>query len=338
MPLGVEVFLAAFSATLAVALVAERRRARGVGVRIDEIRSAREPLRTAALLAAPPAPAGAEDAEARRPRSGGFRAAAALLLGGVQRALHRRGRTRRVESRLRQAGLRLRAAEFLALRVLAGLGLGLAGALASGSPWLFGALGAAGFFLPDFYVERRVLERRREFVEQIPDALGAIGNSLRSGFSFLQAVEVAAQELPEPAAGEFLQVIRETQVDIPVEDALANLYERLPLPEVQLVVTAVVIQRQAGGNLAGLLEQVGDTVRMRLHVERELRALTAQGRLSGWIVGLLPLGIGGIISLLNRGYLSPLFSDVLGQVLLAVVAVMQVIGMLVIRRLVRLEV
>lgn len=335
MPLGVEVFLVAFAVTLAAALLSESRRSRSVGVRIDEIRSAREPLRTAALLAAcPPGEGAAEGA----PRAAGFRAAAALLLGGLQKALIRRGRTRRVESRLRQAGIRLRAAEFLALRLLGGLLAGLAAALFAGGFWPFLAAGAAGFFLPDFYVERRLLRRRRDFVEQIPDALGAIGNSLRSGFSFLQAVEVAAQELPDPAAGEFLQVVRETQVDIPVEDALANLYERMPLPEVQLVVTAVIIQRQVGGNLAGLLEQVGDTVRMRLHVERELRALTAQGRLSGWIVGLLPVGLGGIISLFNRGYLSPLFSDVLGQVLLAAVAVMQVIGMLVIRRLVRLEV
>lgn len=333
MPLAVEVFLVAFAGTLALALAAESRRARSVGVRIDEIRSAREPLRTAALLAPPPG----GEAE-RAPRAAGFKAAATLLLGGLQKVLVRRGRTRRVESRLRQAGIRLRAAEFLALRVLGGLVLGLAAALVSGGWWLFLAAGAAGFLLPDLYVERRLLQRRRDFVEQIPDALGAIGNSLRSGFSFLQAVEVAAQELPDPAAGELLQVVRETQVDIPVEDALANLYERMPLPEVQLVVTAVIIQRQVGGNLAGLLEQVGDTVRMRLHVERELRALTAQGRLSGWIVGLLPVGLGGIISLFNGGYLSPLFSDVLGQVLLAAVAVMQVIGMVVIRRLVRLEV
>ncbi len=329
------VFVSVFAAVFVAGMIAEIRRARSVGARLEEIRSVRGVLATAALLEPRET---AEAATDREPRTAGFRAAASLLVGGLQKVLVRRGRSRQVEARLRQAGIRLRAAEYLALRILGGFFPGLAAAAVTGSGLSFLVLAAAGFFLPDLYVERRLLRRRRAFVEQIPDALGAVGNSLRSGFSFLQAIEVAAEELPEPAAGELLQVVRETQVDIPLEDALANLYGRMPLQEVQLVVTAVIIQRQVGGNLAGLLEQVGETVRMRLHVERELRALTAQGRLSGWIIGLLPVGLGGMLTLFNRSYMSTLFTDLLGQVLLGVVAVMQVMGMLVIRRLVRLEV
>ncbi len=137
--------------------------------------------------------------------------------------LTRAGRTRPVEARLRQAGLRLRAAEYLALRLLAGLVLGVAAAVAVGSPLPFPVAAAGDFFLPELIVEQRTRRRRRAFVEQLPDALGAVANSLRSGFSFLQALEMAAEELPEPGASELMQVVRETRVDIPLEAALANL-------------------------------------------------------------------------------------------------------------------
>lgn len=326
-----EAFLAGFAAAAAVGLLTELR-PRPVERRLDEVRAVRVPLRTESLLQG--------DGEAEPPRrwGAGFRGAAAWLFGRLQQALLRRGRSRPVEARLRQAGLSLRAAEYFGLRTLAGLGAGVLGALIWRSPLAFPAVAVAAFFLPELEVERRVRRRRRAFVEQLPDGLAAIANSLRSGFSFLQAVEVAAQELPEPAASELLQMVRETQVDIAVEDALANLYARLPLPEVQLVVTAVLIQRQVGGNLAGLLEQVADTVRLRLRLERELRALTAQGRLSGWIVGLLPVGLGAFLGLVNPTYVGTLFHDALGQVLLVGAAVLQAVGVLIIRRLVRLEV
>lgn len=325
-------FLATFATVAAIAALREIRRPEAVAARVADIRAGRTGG-TAVTF-----PAGPEPPADRRPAGDQLRGGAGWLVARLEAAMTRRGRSRRMEARLRQAGVRLRAGEYLALRTLAGLGAGLLAGLSSGRPGWFLVGAVAGHLLPDLLVERAILKRRRAFAVQFPDALTAVGNSLRSGFSFLQAIDVAAAELPEPIAGELAQVVRETQVDIPVEDALANLYSRVPLPEVQLAVTAVLIQRQVGGNLAALLEQVGETVRTRLRVEREMRALTAQGRLSGWIIGLMPAALGGVIFVINREYIGLLFTDVLGQAMLVAAAVLQAVGALVIRRMVRPEV
>lgn len=328
----VVVFLVTFAVVAAIAALRESRLPAPVAARVTDIRSGR----AAGTFVDPPTPVEppAEGGTTGGHLSGG----AARLLGRLDASLSRRGRSRRLEARLRQAGVRLRAAEFLALRTLAGFAAGILVATATGRVAWFLLAAGAGYLLPDLLVERAILKRRRAFAAQLPDALTAVGNSLRSGFSFLQAIDVTAAEMPEPIAGELAQVVRETQVDIPVEDALANLFARVPLPEVQLAVTAVLIQRQVGGNLAGLLEQVGETVRTRFRVEREMRALTAQGRLSGWIIGLMPAVLGGVIFLINRDYIRLLFTDVLGQAMLVAAGLLQVVGALVIRRMVRPEV
>lgn len=326
------VFLVTFAVLAAIGAFRELSSSDQLTARVDLIRSGR--VAGGFDASSKPVDLPADDRTPAGHRSGG----AAWFVGRLEQTLERQGRSRRLETRLRQAGIRLRAAEFFALRVLAGLAAGILAGLTTGGLGWFLLVSIGVFLLPDLLVERAILKRRRAFATQLPDAVTAIANSLRSGFSFLQAIDVAAGELSDPIAGELAQVLRETRVDIPVEDALANLYARVPLPEVQLAVTAILIQRQVGGNLAGLLEQVGDTVRTRFRIEREMRALTAQGRLSGWIIGLMPAVLGGVIFLINRDYVRILFTDVLGQAMLVSAGMLQVIGALVIRRMVRLEV
>lgn len=325
------VFLVTFAVVATIGAIREIGSPDPVAARAADIRSGRADGGFIGL----PAPA---DPPADRRVAGHLSGGAAWIIGRLEQAMGRQGRSRRLEARLRQAGMRLRAAEFYALRTAVGLAAGLLAGVAIGGLGWFLLVGIGAFLLPDLLVERAVQKRHRAFAVHLSDALTAIANSLRSGFSFLQAVDVAAGELPEPIASELAQVVKETQVDIPMEDALANLYARVPLPEVQLAVTAVLIQRQVGGNLAGLLDQVGETVRTRFRIEREMRALTAQGRLSGWIIGLMPAALGGLIFLINRDYVRMLFTDVLGQAMLVAAGVLQVIGVLVIRRMVRLEV
>lgn len=336
LPTAAVAFSLTFFLALALVGLAEYRRA-AVGERLAVVRSQRRKLDTEHLLDQPRDRAANAEDGVDGDESGGFRAVRGLFVGWLQRSLVRRGRHRVVEARLKQAGWRLRAAEYFSLRLGGGLFLGLAAGLVRGPAW-FLPVAAAGFLLPEVLVERAIKKRRRAFVIQLPDMLTTVSNSLRTGFSFLQAVEVAAEEMERPAAVELRQVVRETQVDIPLEDALANLYVRMPIPEVQLVVTAVIIQRQVGGNLAGLLDQVGETVRMRLSLERELSALTSQGRLSGWIVGLLPIGIGGLLFFVNPHYIGLLFTDILGQVLLAGAGTLEILGAFIIRRMVRMGV
>lgn len=260
---------------------------------------------------------------------------AAMTLAGSR--LIRKGSDRRIESRLRRAGIRLRAAEYLAVRVGIGFVAGLAVFIFTGAAPLFMVGAAPGFLLPEFYVQRKIRVRLQKATHQLPDALAIIANSLRSGHSFLQAVDVAAEELADPLAAEFRQLMQETRVDIRLEDALANLVNRLPAPDIQLVVTAVLIQKQVGGNLAAILEQVADTIRVRMRIGREVKALSAQGRLSGWVLGLLPVALTAFVGLTNKSYMSLLFSEPLGRAMLGGAVVMELIGVVIISRMVQVD-
>ncbi len=259
------------------------------------------------------------------------------VLKGTEERLAKKGAGKQIEARLRRAGLKLRVSEYLAVRFLSSVSSGVV-MMVLGAP--FGvaiAVSILGFWLPDIYVNRAIQKRLRKFVVQMPDALSIIANSLRSGHSFIQAIDVATNELSDPIASEFRQLVKETRVDIALEDALANLYSRVPVPEVQLVVTAVLIQRQAGGNLAGLIEQVGETVRMRLRFEGEVRSLSAQGRLSGWVIGLLPVFIAGAIAVMNPSYIGLLITEPLGKVMIGMAVAMELTGAFITSKMIRIE-
>jgi len=241
-----------------------------------------------------------------------------------------------VAVQLRQAGLQLRPEEYRGLVAALAAALGLLGLLRLG---VLGALLGAGLgaAAPRIWLRGRSASRRRAFAEQLSDALSLMSNALRSGHSFLQAAELCGEELPEPAGGEWRRVLQETRVNIPLEDALANLLNRVGGDDLDLLVTAVMIQRQVGGNLAEVLDRIAETLRQRVRLRGEVRALTAQGRLSGLIVGALPVALLVLVSVINPGYLGPLLSTSLGRVLLAVAAVFEVIGGLLIRRMVNVE-
>ncbi len=257
-------------------------------------------------------------------------------------ALRRRGDPRAggqpstLALQLRQAGLRLRPEEWRGIVAAIVASLGLIGLLRLG---LFGALlgAGAGVAAPRFWLRSRAAARRREFAEQLPDALALMGNALRSGHSFLQAAELCGQELPEPAGGEWRRVLHETRVNISLEDALANLLARVGGDDLDLMVTAVLIQRQVGGNLAEVLDRIAETLRQRVRLRGEVRALTAQGRLSGWIVGFLPAALLVLVEIINPGYAAPMLTSGFGRILLVVAAVMEGIGALMIRKLINIE-
>lgn len=328
------VFVAAFYLAYSLAVIWDARSGpspREMVARIRSYRAAEPPVD-------PPGGDGAEGDADGGGLMGGMRGIRRLVVRGLEARLAETATRRLIEARLKRAGLRLRAAEYLVMRAFWAFVPSVAAVAATRSLWLAMAVGAVGFWAPEIMVHQAARRRLALVTRQIPEALTLIANSLRSGHSFLQAVDVAAGELSKPLAGELRQLIKETRVDIALEDALANLVSRVPSPEVQLMVTAVLIQRQVGGNLAQLLEQVADTVRQRLRIEGELRSLTAQGRLSGWIIGLLPLVLGGVIFALNPEYVGLLFAEPLGRVMVGAAAAMQVAGALVIKRMVQLQV
>ena len=260
---------------------------------------------------------------------------------GFLRALDRRLETRRfgggLALRLRRADLRLRVGEFLAFSVSAGVILAIV------ALWGLGPLAAMGLFCagvaaPFLYVGRRCEARVRAFGGQLPDALLIMANCLRSGYSVLQAMDVVGRELPPPIGRDFDQVVREVRVNIPLEDALKNLVHRVNSADLDLVVTAILIQRQVGGNLAEVLDRITWTIRERVRIQGEIRTLTAQGRISGWIIAFLPAALGCLLYLMSPEYIRPLVTTPAGWAMVGLGLFMELVGVFFISRVIKVEV
>lgn len=258
------------------------------------------------------------------------------LVSLVEKATTGRRFSNTLAIRLQRADWRWKPAEFMVAQGLtAGVGLGLAVISSPGLWWLFTIF---GWVAPHLLLARSEKRRQKHFEQQLPDALSIIANAQRSGYSFLQALDTVSREMPDPVSKEFALVIRETRVNIPVDDALLHLVDRVKSPDLDLVVTAVLIQRQVGGNLSEVLDRISDTIKERIRLQGEIRTLTTQGRFSGWIVSLLPLGIAVLFQIISPGYLAPMLRDPIGWVLIAIGVVMQGIGILTIKKMVSLEV
>lgn len=191
-----------------------------------------------------------------------------------------------------------------------------------------------GLLLPPVYVRGKVRSQRALFQQQFGDALMIISNALRSGSSFQNALDHVAMEMPDPLGREFATAVREIKLGVNVEEALDNVAQRMQSEDLKLMATAVVVQQQVGGNLAQIMDTISKTIRDRLSVARMIQTLTAQGRLSGMIVGALPIGLLVVLSLLSPGYFDPLFSSLFGRMLLGLGAIMELLGFFCIRKLI----
>ena len=247
---------------------------------------------------------------------------------------------------LERADLKLRVGEYLTLRLTVALLLFaviiyLAG---RGGIGLLAAIVAAviGYLLPRGYVSRRINSRTLKFNEQLVEALGLIANSLRSGFGLLQSIDLAAEQLQHPLATEFKRTINDINVGASFEDALLALNDRIRSKDLDIVVTAVLIQRTVGGNLAEVLDTVAHTMRERSRLKGEIRTLTAQQRMSGFVVGGLPVAIMGVLfgmgTLTGQNYMEALFTTNPGRIALLVAVALEGMGMMVIQRIVKIEV
>jgi tight adherence protein B len=297
--------------------------------RLVQQRKAMEDFVTKDLPGDPLAPDPASDTRATNK-------AKEALVGIVEKATTGRNFSNKLATRLMRADWRWKPAEFLVAQgVAAGIGLGLAIIFAKSLWWLFLI---AGYMTPNFLLARAEKVRLKAFDQQLPEALSMIANSLRSGYSFLQAMDVVSREMPEPVAKEFSYVLKETRVNIPLDEALANLVQRVKSADLDLVVTAVLIQRQVGGNLSEVLDKIGTTIKERIRLQGEIRTLTTQGRFSGWIVSLLPIALAVLFQMVNPGYLIPMITHPIGWMLLTIGVIMQGIGIFMIKNMVNLEV
>lgn len=242
------------------------------------------------------------------------------------------------EKLLLEAGSKLKPEEFLAVRLLTAVGSGIF-TFVIGIPWyLVIIVVIVGFAIPKLSI-KRIRKKRLALVNyQLIEVLGMMANSMRAGFSFMQAMQLVGKEVPDPLGPEFDRVVRQAGLGIPLEEVFEDLVERLPNKELEVVVRGILAQRRSGGNLAQLLETMEETIRGRVRILEELNTLTAQGRMSSWIITLLPVGLGLYLALVNREYFSPMLNHPLGWAMMFVASVSIVIGWVVIQKIIRIEV
>lgn len=267
-------------------------------------------------------------------RTGGLRPES-VLTGAEKSVEHTRWWGRFVEQ-LELAEIRIPAAQIAAATVVATLAAALVlyvllgplfAAIAVGIPWFVRSV-----------VLRKVQKRRNAFAEQLPDNLQVLSSALRAGHSLVGALSVVVDDAPEPARSEFRRIIADEQLGVRLEDAFATVVARMDSRDLEQVALVAALQRETGGNTAEVLDRVCDTIRERFELRRLVKTLTAQGRMSRWVVSLLPVGLLALITLLNPAYVKPLYVHPLGRVLLLVAAVMVVAGSFVIKKIVNIKV
>ena len=238
---------------------------------------------------------------------------------------------------LARANLKLRVAEYYYIRIGTSLALGVL--LFIFRDPLSGVIGFfLGYFLPRFWVGRRIGGRLKAFNKQLPDTIVLLSNSLRAGSSFLQSIELVSREGGPPMSEEMGRVVREVNLGLGMEEALSNLVRRIKSEDLDLMVTAIGIQQQVGGNLAEILDTIAFTIRERVRIKGEINTLTAQGRVSGYLVAFLPIGLGAALNAINPAFMQPLFTQTIGRILIGVGAVMMTIGFLAIRKITDIKV
>lgn len=253
----------------------------------------------------------------------------------------------RTAKKLAQADLKMKPGEYLALIFICCVFLGLVFFFIGGQSVIGILIGVVvGFFVPRWYVNRTHDKRLTTFDSQLPDMLNLMTNGIRAGYSTMQAMEAVSREMPPPINDEFHRVVQEMRLGVSMEDALENLIRRIPSDDLDLVITAINIQREVGGNLAEMLETISETIRERIRIKGEIKTLTTQVMYSGKFLAIMPLLVIGALFLLNREYMmqfllpenNNLFGLPCGYIALGVVAIMISIGYFVMTKIADIEV
>ena len=227
---------------------------------------------------------------------------------------------------LTQARLLIKPEEFFGICLLVGFVVGLLLFLIFENI-IFGILGfIIGFKVPAMYVKNIKKSRAKKLNSQLPEALSILANGLRAGLSFNQAMMIAGKEMDNPIAEDFNRVVHENVLGKEMEEALKDLAERTADDDVEILVTAILIQRQVGGNLSEILDIISNTIRERVKLKGDIRTMTAQAKISAVIIGLIPPLILGILYLINKDFMMPLFTSLLGNIMIFIAVTMQAIG------------
>jgi tight adherence protein B len=237
-----------------------------------------------------------------------------------------------------QSGMSLKPGKLIIISAIAGVGSYLAASYLSARFYIAIPVGIVVAFLPIAFVAFKRKRRLRKFEEHFPEALDLLGRAVRAGHAFTTGLEMIAKECAEPLAGEFRTAFEEQNFGLPLRDALLNLSERVPLIDVRFFVTAILIQKETGGNLAEILDGLSRVIRDRFRIYRDVQVKTAQGRLTAAILISLPIVMLLLLGAINPGYVAVLFTDPAGPIVLLIAAVLQIIGSAILWKIIHFEV
>jgi tight adherence protein B len=256
----------------------------------------------------------------------------------LNRSLVRLQAAMQLKRMLDQADLHITPSRLLMFSAMAGMLAAMAAAVVTGSLVLMfvGGLGAAA--LPFVHVWWTRKKRFDQFLELLPDALDLVSRALSAGHAFSEALHMVSAEMPEPIATEFRKTYEEQNLGLSLKLALENMTQRIPLLDLHMCVTAVMIQRETGGNLAEILEKVAYTIRERFRIMGDLKTLTTSSRMSAWLLCGLPIFVSLVITVMNPEYMSILWKDPRGHYLIAIAMFMQVTGMLIVRKILNIKI
>lgn len=245
---------------------------------------------------------------------------------------------KKIMQKLASAGVTMKPEEFLMAKVFFAVFGGFLFYLVFGFAITAPAGMILGYFIPEIWLGSKKKKRVEKFNDALADMITTIIGSLRAGYSFSQALKTVGEESESPTKEEIQTLLNELNYGISMEDALENLKNRMPSTDLELMIHSVLIQRQIGGNLSIILEVIVNTIRERKKLERQVKTLTAQGRLSGRIIAALPLILGVAFFLINRNYMMEFFTNIYGQVALGFGVLLTVLGFIVINRITKIEV
>ncbi|MDW7675481.1 MAG: type II secretion system F family protein [Bacillota bacterium] len=244
----------------------------------------------------------------------------------------------RLEAELERADLPLKGEEFITLTLLAMTVPAMLVLLITKSVIIAVLFIFLGFIIPNTMLKSAQAKRLAQLNNQMGDTLVMMANSLRAGFSFFQAMDLISKEMPAPISQEFNRVLREMNLGTPTEEAIEKMGQRVKSEDMDMAITAVLIQRQVGGNLAEVLDKISHTIRERVRIKGEVKTLTAQGRISGVVIGLLPVALLAVLLIINQSYAMMLFTHPIGLILLIGGAFSEIMGILLIQKIVNIKI
>ena len=256
----------------------------------------------------------------------------------LQRWLLKLPRVQALDRLLLQSGMSIMVMQFLGYSLLTGLGGMALAALLGFSPGVALLSVFAGGLIPYFFVLRAKHKRLNTIEQQLPEIIDLMSRALKAGHALTGALQMTATEGVEPAAGEFRLVFDEINFGVSVQNVLMKLVSRVPITDLSYFVIAVLIQRESGGNLAELLDKISNLIRARLNLLGRIRVLSAEGRLSAWILSCMPFAMALLLNIINPGFMSVLWTDPVGPTIIAIALVMMVVGIYAMSRIIKIHV